>query len=108
MARAIIAAAIYPVGLSHAYAVDSERNIQKLYNMCKMPPASTEYAICVGYISGTLLFTGLDEHRNPDVQPFALCGNPSYGAMVRAFINWAEKNPKEWGKLRIIGALLSQ
>jgi hypothetical protein len=99
---------VFFIGLSHAYA--AEHDIQSLYNICKMPPTSPEFAICVGYISGvgdTLQFMSVDKHRDPDVQPFAICGTPSYGAMIQAFVNWTEKHPKEWTRDRITGAMLA-
>lgn len=108
--RTTVAAMVLIIELSSTYAVAADHDVQHLYKMCKMPPTSPEFAICVGYISGvgdTLLFMGLDKHRNPEVQPFAICGEPSYGAMVQAFVNWAEKNPKEWARGQIIGAMLS-
>jgi hypothetical protein len=81
-------------------------DVQSLYRRCKMPEASPELGICIGFISGVgamMNTLGVVRHQVPGVANFAICGNPSYGAMVQAFLNWAEKNPREWGKKQEIG-----
>jgi len=37
----------------------------------------------------------------------ALCGAPSHGAMIQAFINWAEKNPQQWATGKTAGVMLA-
>jgi hypothetical protein len=36
---------------------------------------------------------------------FALCAAPSHGAMIQAFINWAEKNPQKWDMNKTAGVI---
>ena len=92
-----------------ANAADPKQDVQSLYNICKEGPTSPSYGLCVGYISGVadmLWFLHLNKQQHPeDTTPFEMCDTPSYGAMVQAYVNWAEKNPKEWDKDRTFGVL---
>jgi hypothetical protein len=92
-----------------ANAVVPNQNVQSLYDLCKEGPTSPKYSYCVGYISGVAeMLSFLHQHKQlyPEYNNlFEICDTPSYGAMAYAYVNWAEKNPKEWGKDRIIGVL---
>ena len=48
---------------------------------------------------------GVGVEQKPDTVPFAICDKPSYGAMVQAFVNWAEQNPRDWETNRIVGVM---
>jgi len=108
---AIVVAATF-VGLIPANAADPDHGgVQSLYSDCKTEPSTSAQAVfCLGFVSGvgeTMNFTGYFKQEHPDVGKFAICASPSHGAMVQAFINWAEKHPEEWAKSRIYGVMLA-
>jgi hypothetical protein len=94
----VLAVAMFSVGVAAANGKENIFNVQALYALCKAPDGSGKNILCLGYISGiadALAAEGTYQSMNPkDDSPFAICGSPSYGAMMQAFINWAEKNPK--------------
>lgn len=99
--RALMATAAISLLLSTATA---SADVQRLYNRCKEPESSQLNFVCLGYIAGvgeTMDFLGLDRASHP----FAICGRPSHGAMVQAFINWAEKHPSEWKESEVFGVM---
>jgi Rap1a immunity proteins len=61
-------------------------------------------------VSGVLLENGnlVDANKNrvPD-NGVSMCitEHVSSGAMVQAFRNWAERNPKDWGKEAVLGVM---
>jgi hypothetical protein len=104
----IVAAAIF-MGLFPARAADPHLTIQGLYDDCKNY-SSVQSSFCLGYISGigdAMHFIEGFRKKMPDVESFAMCGAPSYGAMVQAFINWAEKHPEDWMRSRVYGVMLA-
>jgi hypothetical protein len=36
---------------------------------------------------------------------FSICGTPTYGDTVQAFVDWAEANPREWQDGRSVGLI---
>jgi len=106
--RGIVAAMILAAGLSRATAGDADRNVQSLYNLCKMEEGSQEFALCAGYIGGigsVMQFMGAGLKQYPDFRPFAICGAASHGAMVQAFVNWVQKNPREFTNKQTVGVM---
>jgi Rap1a immunity proteins len=106
--RGLCAAVLIMTGLSEAAAIDSDQTVQSLYEMCKKPDASFPSSLCLGYITGvadTMQLLGFGTADHPDLDRFAICAKPSYGAMVQAFITWTEKNPQEGDHNRIIGVM---
>jgi hypothetical protein len=107
--RAGLILAAMTIGLvSRGHAVDSSQTDQALYQLCKSPENSPPYGLCLGFISGVgdaMQLIGVGVEREPETMPFAICEKPSYGAMVQAFINWAEQNPGKWESNRIVGAM---
>lgn len=99
-------ATVFCLSLLPSVASAADNDVQSLYSACKMSDASQEFAVCVGFISGvgeTLHYLGLA----PDAQPFKICGAPTHGAMVQAFLNWAEKHPEAWSYNQIRGVILA-
>src|SRR5262249_32448595 len=96
--------------LSVVSAADDMQDVQSLYSMCKNQDAPG-FGVCLGYISGvTEMLQSMRVHneRHPETAvPFALCDNPTYGAILQAFINWAEKNPQEWHQHRLAGVVMA-
>jgi len=106
--RGFVAAMILAAGLSRATADDADHNVQSLYNLCKMEEGSQEFALCAGYIGGigsVMQFMGAGLKQYPDFRPFAICGTASHGAMVQAFVNWVQKNPREFTNKKTVGVM---
>jgi hypothetical protein len=72
------------------------RNVQELLDLCKQRPDSYGYAICLNYIAGIGDVMGATAQVIDDFRPLGMCGEPTYGALVQAFVNWAEKHPEQW------------
>jgi hypothetical protein len=108
--RLLISVAAFALGLLRptvAGALGEFQSVQALLDMCKSSTASVQSAACVGYIAGIgdmMQMLGVDKEQDGT---FAICAKPSYGAMVQAYINWAEANPKEWGTNRLFGVMLA-
>jgi hypothetical protein len=108
--RLLISVAALALGLLRptvAGALGELQSVQSLLDACKSSTASVQYAACVGYIAGVgdmMQMLGVDKEQHT---LFAICAKPSYGAMVQAYINWAEANPKEWGENRLFGVMLA-
>jgi hypothetical protein len=107
--KTLLAFAVVIISLTKANADD--QNVQGLYNLCKATTDHGRYAVCVGYISGIgdIMQTNGVMHPGAAVDPAPLderlCGRPSYGAQVQAFMNWAEKHPQQWQAPRQLGVL---
>jgi hypothetical protein len=100
---------IFVLGWSVA-AEAEDRNVQTLLYSCKQNTSSPDYSLCIGYVAGVgdlmdVNSTLIPEH--PYMRPFAICGKPTYGAMVQAFVNWAEKHPEEWKDSTNFGVMLA-
>ncbi|MFZ3360615.1 MAG: Rap1a/Tai family immunity protein, partial [Xanthobacteraceae bacterium] len=62
------------------------------------------------YIEGVadmMLFIGTGVDQYPETRMFAICSDATYGAAVQAFKNWAEQNPREWQKPKLIGVMIA-
>jgi len=109
--RACLILAPMTLGLvSPGYAIDSSQTVQALYQSCKSPEDLPPHALCLGFIAGVgdaMQLIGVGVEQKPDTRPFAICGKPSYGAMVQAFIDWAEQNPRERESNRILGVMMA-
>jgi hypothetical protein len=80
--------------------------VQGLYDLCKAREESSEFLSCVAYIAGasdTLRLLA----NSPEMIGFAICGDATYGAMVQAYKNWAEKHPEYWSKNRLSGLIVA-
>src|SRR5215471_16974193 len=78
--------------------------IQELHDWFKEPHNSPRSGYCLGYVTGIaemMLKLGRD---HPD-DPHGICGEPTRGALVQTFVNWAEKHPQEWGSSDHFGLL---
>ena len=111
MVRSIVTAVLIVLGPALAVATPNDYDIQTLYRWCKSPEGTPNWNLCVGYIAGVadvLTFLAVQKKLHPeDNNPIQLCGAPSYGALMQAFVNWAEKNPRDWSNNRITGVLRS-
>ena len=107
--RACLIFTVMTLGLvSPGHAIDSSQTVQALYQFCKSPDDRSRYGLCLGFITGvgdTMQLIGVGVEQQPDNAPFGICGKPSYGAMVQAFVNWAEQNPGESESNRIVGVI---
>jgi hypothetical protein len=78
--------------------------IQELHDWCKETHNSPRSGYCLGYVTGIaemMLKLGRD---HPD-DPHGICGEPTRGALVQTFVNWAEKHPEELGSSDHFGVL---
>jgi hypothetical protein len=89
-------------------AADEEKHdVQKLHEMCKLPPGETKAAICLGFISGVAeMMRLMSFSRYKEVRgAFGQCSEASYGAAMQAFMNWADKHPERWSKPMVVGVI---
>jgi Rap1a immunity proteins len=83
-------------------------DVQTLYQLCKKPIETQEFAVCIGFVSGVGETMGVLQfgiRTFPDFGAFSICDAPPHGAMVQAFTDWAEKNPQEWKNPAILGVM---
>jgi hypothetical protein len=104
----LIAAAILVFGISPTNAAPLDTTVQGLYQQCKSEDANPlvskfQEALCLTYISA--VGDTLQAQGAGGAKIFSICGKPSYGAMVQAFVNWAEANPRECSKNRLVGVI---
>ena len=91
-------------------------------SQCTKPVLDAEGTFCVAFISGVaeqMIATGvvfrqrraeggfLDGDDRLDMSFLSACTKASFGAMVQAFINWAEKHPEKWSTSRQLGVMAS-
>lgn len=108
LATAFVALAWLLVFLPKFANGDVPETVQQLYEACKRPISSSDRLECIVYIAGVAdVMQFLAPIKDEDPVPFAICNTGSYGAMVQAFVNWAEKNPKEWGMARLYGVMMA-
>lgn len=95
-------------------ALAKDSDVQLLLQDCRAPTGSQALGICEGYISGVgatmVAVAGFARYgKDEGMIYFALgaCGlaTATVDAEVRTFINWAEKNPKQWGSPTSIGVM---
>src|SRR5262249_11880193 len=109
IAAALVAATLTPLSVS-SVASNEALNVQALYQSCQAPDGSARWALCWAYIVGVgnaMQFVGAIErnHPNKDYSAIGICGEASNAAMVQAFKNWAEKNPREWNQPQVFGVI---
>ncbi len=98
---------------SFAGADNISGTVQDLYQKCTntSPKQLFDEASCMGYVAGIGDLLGYygtvwSRHKSNDdelskarrviLRTAAICGNPTYGAMEQAFLNWAKNNPEKW------------
>jgi|CXWL01.1.fsa_nt_gi hypothetical protein len=108
--RLVLACLLVSLSLSTATAdqKDDTGKVGGLLKHCKEELGSPNRMHCIGYISA--VWDVLTVASADDIQvdrAFAVCGRVKYGAMVQAFVNWAEKHPERWEKPRSLGVALA-
>jgi hypothetical protein len=91
-------------------AAANDQTVQDLYRKCKEPFGSFENALCIGYVTAigdAMIVWATKTGESALAKSFSMCGSASYGAMIQAFINWAEQHPEEWGQPRVAGVVLA-
>ena len=92
-------------------APEKGSTVQDLYNACKSSMGAAQL-ICEQYIAGVMdvmsLVGGVDQGKVGSMMGMCV-GNEyvSYQAARQAFVNWAEKHPKEWNKGRDFGVMIT-
>ena len=108
ISRSIILAIVILLMISPTYAATPFRSVEDLYRMCETPITSPEHAVCLGYISavGDLLQSlSAHERLHAEVEPLEMCGSPTYGALVEAFVGWSKENPRQRASHRMEGVM---
>jgi hypothetical protein len=94
----------------------SNRTVQDLYTDCKSTEAAKQVS-CIRFIDGissAMLISGqlslinsLAWHRRQIYSTMGMCPEQSLtqGQMRQAFVNWVERNPKEWQKMEYEGVI---
>ena len=91
------------------------KDVQAQLNNCKDDENGLK-GICIGLIAGVssvmLLNVGLlkGATTSDGIALPAMCPTgrpPSYGAMIQAFVNWAEVHPEEWDTSADIGIIFA-
>lgn len=82
--------------------------VQFLYQACKAEPVSPLGRFCLGYSVGVgqmMVLNGYQGHEMGLCPPPTIRGTftPSGGAMIQAFLNWAEKHPEKWAGPALVG-----
>ena len=106
--RVMALATVVALTLSRIALAAGKQDVQALYYMCKKT-GTTEYWICAGFVGGVADLMGLfpvgPRDREPALKAFSMCASPSHGAMVQAFINWAETHPEQWDQPQVNGVV---
>jgi hypothetical protein len=94
-------------------ALASDYTTQELLNDCH----GRDKSFCLGFLAGAagilseMHDDGVDtvptKQENVRLVVSACTSEVTFGAMRQAFINWAEKNPREWGFSARNGAMLA-
>jgi hypothetical protein len=101
------------ITVSSALAKEKQ-DVQQLLRQCTKPVATEEQVFCVAFISGVaeqMITNGftLDRFTDNEVRREMLflsaCTKASFGAMVQAFVKWAESHPEQWGTPRQLGVM---
>ena len=101
---AVIAALAFSVS---AHADNQHLNVQSLYLACKDSNGPTAM-LCSGYVGGIgemMHALGTQIPDDPKLRIFGICGTMSHGAMVQAFVNWADKHPERWADVGVLGVM---
>jgi hypothetical protein len=93
-------------------------SVEKLYGVCKSPNIDIKVR-CAAYIQGfgAMMYvvgkasaeTGLALEKRKTLAAFGVCQQETVtvAEMIQAFLNWTERNPKEWQENGEIGVLAS-
>jgi hypothetical protein len=108
--RAAAAGVLVLVGLLPANGQDYQFSVQNLYDACRQSGRSGQWTLCTSYVAGVGQMMAMEgrlnqKHLIDDNAPYAICGQPTNAAMVQAFKNWAEKNPREWTQPLLVGVV---
>jgi hypothetical protein len=90
-------------GVSDVNAQAKNETVQDMYQICTGSD-DTERALCTGYVTGIGDYMWLIGVARKD-QQLGLCASPSpsHGAMLQAFVVWAQHHPELWNKEAEIG-----
>jgi hypothetical protein len=119
--RAIFGILIAFILGNSAIAADAGTNpdsVQKLYGVCKSPNANIMFR-CAAYIQGFSTMMNIvgqassgsafDPDKRNVLKAYGLCHQEAVPVadMIRAFLNWTERNPQEWNTSGEFGVLAS-
>ena len=90
-------------------ADETNLTAQQLYQACQAPKGSSENSFCFGYISAIAQMMNVNAAalRDKDktierLSLITLCGQPTFGALVQSFKNFAAAHPELWKTERSI------
>lgn len=91
------------LGLSSVNAQMNHNTVQDMYQRCTGSDAF-DRTFCIGYVSGIGDYMLVIGQARKD-QQLGLCASPSpsYGAMLQAFVVWAQHHTELWNKAPVIG-----
>jgi hypothetical protein len=106
---ALALASVAFVGSAPINAAPNPGTVQFLYETCKTEMAASSPRFCLGYILGVGQLMAVNAEFGDN---FALCSvprgvAPSGGAMIQAFLQWAEKHPESFGQRNLLGLALA-
>ena len=83
--------------------------VEFVYETCKDEAAANAARFCLGYILGVGQIMAVNAQGGDS---FAICADPrgsvpSAGAMIQAFLNWAEKHPESMSLRNVFGVALA-
>jgi hypothetical protein len=111
MTRTLVVLCALAAGLSVASAQNTgPQNTQELYGMCRNERNLANQGLCLGYVSGigdmmTVLGIYNKQKQIKGLVPWSMCGQQSYGAMMQAFVNWAQAHPEAWSENQAYGVM---
>jgi hypothetical protein len=82
------------------------QDIQKLLEKCNAEGEENyKQFYCIGYVAGIGDAMRLNGQSGL-LDQMSICGEEgTYGAMVQAFMNWAQKHPERWGEHSSVGVI---
>ncbi len=86
---------------------------ESLLQMCRVTNNnSPDRGYCMGFVTGMAnMMEAIGLQGTGDFKKmYGMCVSapfPSGNAEIQAFINWAEKNPKQWGQSNVVGVILA-
>jgi hypothetical protein len=100
-------AVLSPAAITPA-AAKERHDIQELHDWGKETNHDHPYsAYCVGGVAYLMKRLKITTVMLGSDHPAAMCGDPTRGASVQAFINWAEKHPELWEQPNVDGVILA-
>jgi hypothetical protein len=104
----VLAATVAIFCAATAHSEETKYNVQYLLTSCRSPPGSTNEYFCMAFIGGigdVMRINATYRMPGTKIDLVSMCGNPSHGAMIQAFKNWAETNPQEWAIPQSVGVI---